>query len=139
MMRDELAGWLLGMNRFNAGARAFWLEAYGGRPYSLDRIKSAGRIYVPRLAVAWHGGVQPSRLTKLLTDGDDGLLARFLWFWPESVPFRRRKTAPNLEFATSAFGASPSWRWDRQHRRGQKTGLSAWTKLRTHPRQSQCR
>ena len=32
MVRDELAGWLLGMNRFNAGARAFWLEAYGGRP-----------------------------------------------------------------------------------------------------------
>jgi Protein of unknown function (DUF3987) len=103
MVRDELAGWLLGMNRFNAGARAFWLEAYGGRPYSLYRIKSAGRIYVPRLAVAWHGGVQPSRLTKLLTDADDGLLARFLWFWPEPVPFRRPKTAPNLGFAISAF------------------------------------
>jgi hypothetical protein len=103
MVRDELAGWLLGMNRFNAGARAFWLEAYGGRAYSFDRIKSAGRIYVPRLAVAWHGGVQPSRLTKLLTDADDGLLARFLWFWPEPVPFRRPKTAPNLAFAVSAF------------------------------------
>jgi hypothetical protein len=103
MVRDELAGWLLGMNRFNAGARAFWLEAYGGRPYSLDRVKSAGRISVPRLAVAWHGGVQPSRLTKLMADADDGLLARFNWFWPEAVPFQRPKAAPNIEFAISAF------------------------------------
>jgi hypothetical protein len=103
MVRDELAGWLLGMNRFNAGARAFWLEAYGGRPYSLDRIKSNGRIYVPRLAVAWHGGVQPERLTKLLADADDGLLARFLWFWPEPLPFHRPKATPNIAFAISAF------------------------------------
>jgi hypothetical protein len=103
MVRDELAGWLLGMNRFNAGARAFWLEAYGGRPYSLDRIKSSGRIYVPRLAVAWHGGIQPGRLSKLLADADDGLLARFLWFWPEPIPFRRPKAAPNTAFAISAF------------------------------------
>jgi hypothetical protein len=103
MVRDELAGWLLGMNRFNAGARAFWLEAYGGRPYSLDRVKSNGRIYVPRLAVAWHGGVQPERLTKLMADADDGLLARFLWFWPEPVLFQRPKTVPNIAFAISAF------------------------------------
>jgi hypothetical protein len=103
MVRDELAGWLLGMNRFNAGARAFWLEAYGGRPYSLDRIKSNGRIYVPRLGVAWHGGVQPGRLTKLLADADDGLLARFIWFWPEPIPFRRPRAAPDIGFALSAF------------------------------------
>ena len=103
MVRDELAGWLLGMNRFHAGARAFWLESYGGRPYSLDRVKSAGRVYVPRLAVAWHGGVQPSRLAKLMADTDDGLLARFNWFWPEPVPFQRPKAAPNVAFAISAF------------------------------------
>lgn len=103
MVRDELAGWLFGMNRFNPGARAFWLEAYGGRPYSLDRVKSSGRIYVPRLAVAWHGGVQPSRLAKLMADADDGLLARFSWFWPKPIPFRRPRSAPNIAFAISAF------------------------------------
>lgn len=103
MVRDELAGWLLGMNRFNAAARAFWLEAYGGRPYSLDRVKSAGRIYIRRLAVAWHGGIQPQRLAKLMADPDDGLLARFIWFWPDPIPFRRPNAAPITDFALSAF------------------------------------
>lgn len=103
MVRDELAGWLLGMNRFNAGARAFWLEAYGGRPYSVDRVKSPERIFVQRLAVAWYGGIQPARLTKLIADADDGLLARFIWFWPDPVEFKRPKTTPNLDFALSAF------------------------------------
>ena len=41
--------------------------------------------------------------SKLLADADDGLLARFLWFWPEPIPFRRPKIALNLEFAISAF------------------------------------
>jgi Protein of unknown function (DUF3987) len=27
MTRDELAGWLLGMNAYNDGARGFWIEA----------------------------------------------------------------------------------------------------------------
>jgi hypothetical protein len=103
MVRDELAGWLLGMNRFNAGARAFWLEAYGGRPYSVDRIKNSGRISVPRLAVAWHGGIQPSRLGKVTQDVDDGLLSRFLWFWPEAAAFRRPTVTPNVDFAVFAF------------------------------------
>jgi Protein of unknown function (DUF3987) len=39
MGRDELTGWLIGMNAYNAGARAFWIEAYGGRPYRVDRVK----------------------------------------------------------------------------------------------------
>ena len=103
MVRDELAGWLNGMNRFNAGARAFWLEAYGGRPYRVDRVKSPARILVPHLAVAWHGGIQPERLAKLMGEADDGLLARFIWFWPGPVPFQRPKVIPNLPFALSAF------------------------------------
>ena len=59
MVRDELAGWLLGMGAYNAGARAFWLESYGGRPYRVDRVKHPEPIAVPHLAVAWWGGVQP--------------------------------------------------------------------------------
>lgn len=103
MVRDELAGWFLGMNRFHAGARAFWLEAYGGRPYSIDRVKSPNQICVPRLAVAWHGGIQPARLAKVMEAADDGLLARFIWFWPLPIKFERPKIIPNIDFAVSAF------------------------------------
>jgi hypothetical protein len=87
MTRDELAGWLIGMTAYNDGARAFWIEAYGGRPYRVDRVKHPDPIVVPRLAVSWHGGIQPERLAEVMREADDGLLARFTWFWPEPIPF----------------------------------------------------
>lgn len=39
--RDELAGWLGGMDRYGgSGAeRALYLEAFGARPFTLDRVK----------------------------------------------------------------------------------------------------
>jgi len=37
VVRDELAGWIAGMNAYNDAGRAFWLEAYGGRPYRVER------------------------------------------------------------------------------------------------------
>ena len=39
-MRDELAGWLEGMQRYSGGGsdRPFWLEAYGGRGFTVERM-----------------------------------------------------------------------------------------------------
>lgn len=104
MARDELSGWLLGMNAHNAGARAFWIESYGGRPYRLDRMKNPGAINIPRLGVSWYGGIQPARLEKVMREADDGLLARFCWFWPDTVPFKLSATPPDIDFAVNAFG-----------------------------------
>jgi hypothetical protein len=103
MVRDELAGWFLGMNAYNHGARAFWIEAFGGRPYRVDRMKHPHPISVPHLAVAWHGGIQPSRLAQVMREADDGLLARFCWFWPDSVPFKLATALPCTAFAINAF------------------------------------
>jgi hypothetical protein len=103
MVRDEIAGWLLGMGAYNAGARAFWLESYGGRPYRVDRVKHPEPIDIPYFAVAWWGGVQPDRLAQLMEDADDGLLARFIWFWPDSIPFDLAREAPDLAWATEAL------------------------------------
>ncbi len=103
MMRDELAGWLLGMDAYNAGARAFWLEAFGGRPYRMDRVKRAEPLEVPHLVVAWSGGVQPERLAQLMREADDGLLARFCWFWPEPMPFDLAREAPDAAWAVEAL------------------------------------
>lgn len=89
-MRDELAGWLEGMNRYSSGSdRPFWLEAYGGRPFTVERM---GRdpLTVERLSIGVLGGIQPDRLRSLLLrSDDDGLLARFLPFWPNPAPIRR--------------------------------------------------
>jgi hypothetical protein len=88
ILRDELSGWLGGFDRYNKGSggseRAFWLEATGGGPFKIDR-KLSPSVYVPRLALAMLGSIQPDRLTGLITGVDDGLASRFLWSWPEPV------------------------------------------------------
>lgn len=88
MCRDELSGWLGNMERYSSGAdRPFWLEAYGGRSYVVDRKASPEPITVDHLTVAILGGTQPDKLEALLLNADDdGLLARFLTVWPEPVP-----------------------------------------------------
>jgi len=90
-MRDELAGWLENMQRYSGGGsdRPFWLEAYGGRGFSVERM---GRppLTIDRLTIGTVGGIQPDRLKSLLFKADDdGLLARFVPVWPEPAPLRR--------------------------------------------------
>ncbi len=90
-MRDELAGWLEGMQRYAGGGtdRPFWLEAFGGRGFTVERI---GRepLTIDRLSIGVLGGIQPDRLKSLLFKADDdGLLARFLPIWPDPAPLRR--------------------------------------------------
>jgi hypothetical protein len=86
--RDELAGWLLNLSRYGGGTdRPFWLEAYNGGPYQVDRLKNPEPILVPHLTVAVFGTIQPDRLADVLKGADDGLASRFLWAWPEPRPF----------------------------------------------------
>ena len=101
--RDELSGWLLGLNNYNDTGRQFWLEAYGGRPYRMGRQKLAQPILIPRLAVAVTGSTQPQKIAQMFSDADDGLLARFAWFWPEPRPFRLSCVAPGTEWAVTAL------------------------------------
>jgi len=102
LVRDELAGWLAGMDRFANGAgsdRAFWLQAYGGRHWSPDRVKDGdAEISVPNLTWSIVGGIQPDRLASLLLAGDDdGLAARFLYTWP--APQKPRRPRDGLAVA----------------------------------------
>lgn len=55
----------------------------------MDRQKNPVPLFIPRLAVATFGTIQPDRLEDCLTGVDDGLPGRFLWAWPDSYPFRR--------------------------------------------------
>jgi hypothetical protein len=103
IVRDELAGWICGMNAYNDSGRAFWIEAFGGRQYRVERQKNPEPIIVPHLAVAVSGGVQPERLTKILAEADDGLLSRILWCWPEPVPFALSHRPPRTDWAVEAL------------------------------------
>lgn len=105
LARDELAGWLQGMSRYSGGGsdRPFWLEAYGGRSYSVERM---GRdpVYIDQLTVGVLGGIQPDRLRSLLLKSDDdGLLARFLPIWPNPAPVKRPDSVHDESFIDAAI------------------------------------
>src|SRR5690606_28902594 len=87
---DELEGWLRDMIRYSSGSsdRPFWLEAYGGRSFTVERV---GRepLTVDHLSIGVMGGIQPDRLRNLLLRADDdGLLARFQPIWPDAAPLK---------------------------------------------------
>ena len=89
VIRDELVGLFAAMDRYHAGGggadRAFWLETYGGRSYTVDR-KTSPSINIRNLAVGILGGINPDRISSIAGTGDDGFVARVLWFWPQESP-----------------------------------------------------
>ena len=90
MVRDELAGWLGGFDRYSMGKGGDvpkWLEMFGGRPMIVDR-KTSGTIYVPAAAVSIIGGIQPATLRRALgiEHLENGLAARLLLTWPLHRP-----------------------------------------------------
>jgi hypothetical protein len=102
--RDELSGWLESFDRYsNGGDRAFWIEAFGGRSYTVDRLKNDNPLRVPYLSISVVGGIQPDKLNKLLMTGDDdGLASRLLMSWPRPVPPKRPTMLPDNSTALRA-------------------------------------
>lgn len=99
--RDELSGWMLGMNQYKARGsgsdRSFWLEVNSGSAVSVHR-KDPSRppVFVPHPCVPVFGGIQPPVLARLKGPDDDGWFDRFLFSFPEPMPARRETwaTAP---------------------------------------------
>jgi Protein of unknown function (DUF3987) len=102
--RDELSGFLENMARYSGGSdRGFWLEAYGGRSFSVDRVNRES-LTIDRLTIGIVGGIQPDKLNSLLMIGDDdGLVARILPFWPEPIPVKRPTKNVDSEFMQRAL------------------------------------
>ena len=81
--QDELSGWFGSMDKYSgargsAKDRAFWLEAYNGGSYTVNRIQR-GTVFIEHLSVSMLGGIQPEPIRKLAGDSDDdGLLQRFI-------------------------------------------------------------
>lgn len=77
----ELSGFFGSMDRYTSGKggdRAFWLQAYDGGAYNVDRV-TRGAAFVPNLSVCFIGGIQPEPLRKFIGESaDDGLIQRFL-------------------------------------------------------------
>lgn len=86
--RDEIAGWIESFGRYSGASgaeRAFFLEAFGGRSFRVDRQSRPEPIIIDRLSLSIVGGIQPERLGAISGGADDGFPARFLFCWPEPV------------------------------------------------------
>jgi hypothetical protein len=97
-VRDELTGWFGNHDRYggNGGDRAFFLEAWNGGSYTVDRVKHRGQpMRILRTAVGIFGGMQPDRLREALAGADDGLAARFVYIWPDPPPISKLISEPD--------------------------------------------
>jgi hypothetical protein len=84
LIQDELGGWFGSMDKYNSGARGamkvrgFWLQAWNGGEYAVDRIMRGSNL-IPNLSVCVLGGIQIDSIRKVAAEGlEDGLLQRLL-------------------------------------------------------------
>ncbi|MGY4317226.1 DUF3987 domain-containing protein [Bradyrhizobium sp. JR3.5] len=81
--QDELSGWFGSMDKYSAGRgsakdRSFWLEAFNGGTYSVQRV-GRGLVYIDNLSISLIGGIQPEPIRQIADEAvDDGLLQRLL-------------------------------------------------------------
>ena len=88
VIRDELAGLFLNLSRYSGGTdKEFWLEAWNGKPYTVERMNRPP-VEVEHLLVGVTGGFQPDKLARSFDGDADGLYARVLFAWPAEAPYR---------------------------------------------------
>ena len=85
---DELAGLFSNMGRYSNGSdREFWLEAWNGKPYSVERVNSSA-INLDHLLIGMVGGFQLDKLARAFEGDDDGFYARICFAWPAELSYR---------------------------------------------------
>tara|TARA_B100001123_G_scaffold130143_1_gene151184 strand:+ start:929 stop:2758 length:1830 start_codon:yes stop_codon:yes gene_type:complete len=93
VIRDELNGWLGGMDQYKPGKGgdvAHYLEMYNGETMTVDRKGDDCPLKVRSAAVCISGGIQPQVFAKAIASDHryNGLTARLLICWPPR-PTRR--------------------------------------------------
>lgn len=83
-VQDELAALLASMDCYRTGGefskdRPYWLRAYDGGGYMIDRVRKGLGNYIEHNQVGVLGGIQPDKIRELAnSSSDDGLLQRFI-------------------------------------------------------------
>jgi putative DNA primase/helicase len=84
--RDELAGWVRGMDQYRPGGkgadRQYWLSAWRNEPVQIDR-KTQAPVHLALPFSCVMGSIQPDVLPDLGSGREDGMLERFLFAYPE--------------------------------------------------------
>jgi len=84
-IRDELSA--LFANTKHSGTRSFYLEAWNGEKYVVERVDDKGSFIVDSLLIGVTGGFQPDKLARAFAGDQDGLYGRFLYGWPLTPPY----------------------------------------------------
>jgi hypothetical protein len=88
VMLDELSAHFSNMSRYSGGDdRAFWLEAWNGGPYNVERM-SRPPISIKHLLVGITGGFQPDKLNAAFRGDADGMPSRFCFAWIAKPKYR---------------------------------------------------
>lgn len=87
--RDELVGWVKGMDQYKSGGRGaerqFWLSTWSSDPVSVDRKGQQSPVSLLKPFVGLVGGIQPAVLPELAESREDGMLERFLFVYPKPL------------------------------------------------------
>lgn len=87
LIRDELSGFMLGLNQYKGGRgpdQAFFLSAWSGMPYQVDRKSDPDPTILHNPFLSIVGGIQPGILPRILHRDhlESGFAARFLFAYP---------------------------------------------------------
>lgn len=89
LLRDELAGWVKGMDQYKhrgGSDRQFWLSAWSSDAVSVHRKNpDSPHVFIPHPCLSVVGGIQPD-VIKSLRGNDDGFFDRILFCYPAPLP-----------------------------------------------------
>ena len=100
LFKDELTGWVRGMDQYRSGGRGadrqHYLSMWSRSLIKVDRKSSAEPIIVARPLLSVFGGIQPDLLPDLAdaAQREDGFVDRLLWSYPD--PVRDRWTTEGI-------------------------------------------
>lgn len=82
LLQDELSGLFGRIDKYGgkggSADRSFWLEAYGGGQYAVNRI-GRGAFIIDNLSISILGGIQPEKIKSVINGADDdGMIQRFI-------------------------------------------------------------
>ncbi len=89
LARDELAGWTKSFNQYRSGRGAdkeYWLSFWNGSDVVINRKGSDLPLILSNPFVSVVGCLPPSVLGEITRGGEDGLLDRVLFSYPNPVP-----------------------------------------------------
>ncbi len=85
---DELAGLFLNMARYSNGSdREFWLQAWNGQPYIVERL-SRPPIEIDHLLISLTGGLQPDNRSLRRSKAIVTVCTRVLFGWPREPAYQ---------------------------------------------------